>query len=200
MPYSVRLKNHLEEGGHEVKLVTKSKEVSHGDVLFLLSCFEIIGKEVMERNRHNIVVHESDLPHGRGWSPASWQILEGKNEIPITLFEARERVDSGAYYIKDRLQLSGNELLHEWHNKLGCKTVEMCIHYINHIDTLKGIEQEGESSYYSRRTPQDSQLDIGKTIEEQFNLLRIVDNEKYPAFFIIKGQRYELRIKKADER
>ena len=184
MPYSVRLKNHLEEGGHEVKLVTKSKEVSHGDVLFLLSCFEIIGKEVMERNRHNIVVHESDLPHGRGWSPASWQILEGKNEIPITLFEARERVDSGAYYIKDRLQLSGNELLHEWHNKLGCKTVEMCIHYINHIDTLL----------------EESQLDIGKTIEEQFNLLRIVDNEKYPAFFIIKGQRYELRIKKADER
>jgi sialic acid synthase SpsE len=39
-------------------------------------------------------------------------------------------------------------------------------------------------------------LDIDKTIQEQFNLLRIVDNEKYPAFFDFADHRYVLRIEK----
>lgn len=31
---------------------------------------------------------------------------------------------------------------------------------------------------------------------EQFNLLRIADNENYPAFFILNGQKYILKIYK----
>ena len=34
-----------------------------------------------------------------------------------------------------------------------------------------------------KRTPADSEIDPGKSILEQFNLLRIVDSERYPAFF-----------------
>jgi methionyl-tRNA formyltransferase len=30
-------------------------------------------------------VHESALPQGQGWSPMTWQILEGASPIPVTL-------------------------------------------------------------------------------------------------------------------
>jgi len=54
--------------------------------------------------------------------------------------------------------------------------------------------QSGVESFYPKRTPKDSNLDINKTIKEQFNLLRIVNNEEFPAFFEIDGHRYALKI------
>ena len=59
---------------------------------------------------------------------------------------------------------------------------------------MKGKSQRGEETFYKKRTPKDSELDINKTIKEQFNLLRIVDNEKYPAFFKFKNKIYTLKI------
>ena len=43
---------------------------------------------------------------------------------------------------------------------------------------------------------EDSLLDFNKTITEQFNLLRVVDNDKYPAFFENQGEKYFLKITK----
>jgi len=43
----------------------------------------------------NLVVHESDLPRGKGFAPVKWQILDGKKEIPVCLLETTEQVDSG---------------------------------------------------------------------------------------------------------
>jgi len=50
-------------------------------IVFILGYHKIIKKEYLKNNKYNIVVHESDLPKGKGWVPLFWQILEGKNEI-----------------------------------------------------------------------------------------------------------------------
>ena len=42
--------------------------------------------------------------------------------------------------------------------------------------------------------PAGQATDIYKSIEEQFNHLRIVDNKKYSAFFIKDGVRYVVKI------
>ena len=59
--------------------------------------------------------------------------------------------------------------------------------------------QEGEETFYNRRNSKDAELDINKTIKEQFNLLRISDNERYPAFFKIEGKKYSLKIYKESD-
>lgn len=41
----------------------------------------------------------------------------------------------------------------------------------------------GKESFYPKRSPKDSELDINKSLNEQFNLLRIASNEDFPAFF-----------------
>ena len=53
-----------------------------------------------------------------------------------------------------------------------------------------------EETFYRRRLKSDSELDIHKSIKDQFNLLRIADNEKYPAFFVLNGNKYLLKIYK----
>lgn len=192
--YNADLKQKLEKLGHLVKLIHSKNELENSDVAFFLSCFEIISNNLLSLSKNNIVVHASNLPKGKGWSPASWQILEGKNIIPLTLFEASEKVDAGDIYLQDKLVLDGCELIDEWQDKLGKKIVQMCITYVSKYKKMKGESQRGEETFYKKRTPKDSELDINKTIKEQFNLFRIVDNEKYPAFFKFKDKTYILKI------
>lgn len=193
--YSLNLKELFEKRGHIVDLISSRDDIKKGDIAFLLSCFEIIPEKYLKLNKNNIVVHASRLPEGKGWSPASWQILEGKNEIPLTLFEAVNAVDAGKIYMQDEIKLEGTELIDEWQSKLGEKIIEMCFQYVENYPVL-GKEQIGESTFYPKRKPQDSRLDINKSIKEQFNLLRIVDNEKYPAYFEIAGKPFIVRIER----
>lgn len=86
--------------GHRVHWTHEVKALGSGDVCFYLSCSQIVPSSILGNFAHNLVVHESDLPQGKGWSPLTWQILEGCNRIPVTLFEAVEKVDSGDIYLK----------------------------------------------------------------------------------------------------
>lgn len=169
------------------------------DIVFILGYHTIIPKKYLEPHTHNVVIHESALPQGKGWAPMFWQILEGKNEIPFTMFEASFGVDNGDIYMQKTLKLNGFELNSELRDKQARFTIHMCLEFISNYDKYKiPTPQEGDESYYQRRGKKDSQLDTEKSIDEQFNLLRIVDNENYPAFFEIAGTRYILKIEKVE--
>ena len=184
---------------HEIDLYFNASEILEGDMLFLLGCTSIISREILQRNKHNLVVHESDLPMGKGWSPVAWQVLEGKNTIPIVLFEANEKLDAGPIYLRDYIELDGTELLPEIKQKQGKKTAALVYRFVKKWPSIRGKAQTGEATYYRKRTEMDDELDPEKTVGEHFNHLRIVDNEKYPAWFHYKGQKYIIKIFKADK-
>jgi methionyl-tRNA formyltransferase len=194
MPYVDDLKARLK--GHDIYHVFDSRDVQPGEVLFILSCEKILKSDVLEKNKRNIVVHPSKLPKGRGWSPVAWQVLEGSNKIPVSLFEAQESVDAGHVYILDYIELNGTELNDEIKHLQGIKTVEMCVRFINEYDSIEGTPQNGEPTFYKKRTAQSSCMDIKKSIEEQFDLLRVVDNDRYPAHFFIRGKKYIIKIER----
>lgn len=181
---------------YDILHIYSQDDIQTGDILFLLSCEKIIPKEKLLMNKNNIVVHPSKLPKGRGWSPLAWQILENKNEIPVTLFEASENVDAGNIYIVDYIKLEGHELNEEIKDKQGLITIKMVKQFIENYHTITSSPQIGTPSFYKKRTKLNSELDINKSLKDQFNLLRIVDNEKYPAFFNLNGNTYILKIYK----
>ena len=123
-----------------------------------------------------------------------WQILEGSQEIVFTLFEADSGVDDGAWYFKDRLHLDGFELHDELRHKQAEATLDICKKFLISYPDVKAREQSGRESFYPKRSPKDGELDINRSIKEQFNLLRICSNEEYPAWFEIEGRRYVLKI------
>ena len=184
--------------GHDVSIAFKTEEIPSGDLAFYLSFPNIVSREILLRNKHNLVLHASDLPSGRGWSPWVWQILEGKNKIPVCLLEAAEKVDAGVIYLKDYVDLKGNELLNEIRIALANTINHLILQFIkSYPEILKNAQQQiGEPSFYLKRSTNDSQLDVNKTILEQFNLLRTVDNESYPAFFYLQGCCYKIKIEK----
>ncbi len=194
VPYAIELRDKINDKYGDCQLLFKHEEVTKGDVLCLLSCEKIF--KDLDKNKYNLVVHESDLPKGKGWSPLTWQVLEGKNRVPITLFEAEEKVDAGAIYLQDEIVLEGHELLPEIKHIQGKKTNELILKFLEQYPNVKGRTQKGEETFYARRTAKDSCLDIHKNIEEQFNLLRVCDNERYPAYFVKDGVEYIIKIEK----
>lgn len=197
--HCLQLKKELEARGYFVSYADSPKKLEEPlDVVCILSYPRIVSADFLNKHEHNLVAHSSALPSGRGWSPLNWQILEGKNDIPVTLFEAEEELDSGVIYLQKYLKLEGHELLSEILDMEGKLINEMIIEFLEDYDrVLKNArEQKGEATFYERRRPKDSRLDPYKTIADQFNLLRAVDNERYPAFFEYKGHKYILKIYK----
>lgn len=192
IPYARELVNELQRLDHNVVIRHSAKEVIEGEVLCLLAC-ERIFKD-LSKNKHNLVVHESALPKGKGWSPVSWQVLEGKKRIPVTLFEANEKLDSGVIYNQKHIFLKGNELWPEIKRQQGEVTIELILEFIEKYPNNVGKEQIGDESSYEKRTSNSSKLDVTKSIQDQFNLLRVCDNERYPAFFEMDGIKYYLKI------
>jgi methionyl-tRNA formyltransferase len=76
----------------------------------------------------------------------------------------------------------------------GIVTVKMIKQYLSQFNSITGTVQSGEETFYPRRRQKENELDINKTIAEQFNLLRVVDNERYPAHFFINDKKYILKI------
>jgi methionyl-tRNA formyltransferase len=169
-------------------------QITCGDIAVFLSCEKKIGKDILARNKHNIVIHQSDLPLGRGWSPVAWQVLEGKNQIPVTMFEVNDVFDGGDVYAKSFMVLNGTELVDDIRKEQMRVSVDMIKGFLANYPNNVCTKQVGEPTYYGKRTELSSELDINKTIAEQFSQMRIADNEKYPLFFVRNGIKYKLRI------
>ena len=185
------------EKHHSVSLVYDKESLKSGDILFLVSCSQFI--DVDERNKYTatLVLHASDLPTGRGMSPYIWSVLNGENQITVSLLEASEPVDSGDIWLKTKFCLEGHELLPEINAKLFDAELLLMSQAVEKFENITPIPQTGEpGTYMKKRSPADSRLDPEKTIVEQFDLLRVVDSQRYPAFFDYRGKRYVLRIEK----
>ena len=184
--------------GYSVCWVHETDQLLEGDLCFYIACSKIVSKDVLKKFKNNLVIHESDLPRGKGWSPLTWQILENKNKIPVTLFEAESKVDSGVIYDQEWITFEGHELVDDLRYKQAGATLDLCkrfvINYPSSIDSHH--TQAGGETFYKRRSSEDSELNPNKSIKDQFNLLRIVDNKKYPAFFEQSGYLYQLKISK----
>jgi len=189
----------IDSMGHSATLVFDKAKLQGGKILFLVSCGQIIRNA--ERQKYNavLVLHASDLPKGRGWSPHVWSILGGENKITVSLLEASEPVDSGAIWLKKEFTLEGHELLPEINAKLFATELLLMTQAVEKFEAIKPIVQvDDPGPYLPKRSPADSQLDPYKTIAEQFDLLRVVDSQRYPAFFNYRGKRYLVKIEKVE--
>jgi methionyl-tRNA formyltransferase len=194
IPLTEELVDRLNNSGHDAKLCRNHRDVREGYVAFYLSCVKITPKEVLRLNKYNPVVHPSDLPKGRGFSPLWWQVLEGKNQIPVCMFNAVPELDAGPIIYREEISLKGSELIEELREVFGKKTLDLCYKFMQEEEPIRMADQTGAQTYYPRRSSRSGQLDVSKSIADQFELLRISDNERWPAWFQYRGRKYILKV------
>lgn len=179
-----------------VSLVHDQSQLQDGDYCFLLGCSQILKRSVNKKFKKIFVVHESDLPKGRGWSPLSWEILNNSYQFYVSLIQISDRIDSGNIYLKKRFKLKGNELYCEWKKIQANYSFIVIKQFLLLKNKDVSLKQLGDATYYKRRKPEDSELNINLPLIEQFNLLRIVDNDSFPAFFRYRNSKFFLKISK----
>lgn len=185
-------------GGYDSSAFTKlesTKDNLHGgDLLVLISVPEILTSEFLSRYRLCLVIHGSNLPIGKGWSPIVWQLLAGEKDFTMSLIEASHPVDSGDIWHKVHFEIPRDLLFNEIQNLISSKTIELIDFAIYNLDSTSPECQVGESSFFPRRTLDDSELDPSKPLELLFDQIRVCDPNRYPAFFRLRGKKYKLTI------
>ena len=170
--------------------------VDGGDFLFLISCHEIIPSSLRIRFKYILVVHASDLPAGRGMSPHIWQILEGKKELIITLLDAADQLDAGDIWMQECVYIPSTALHDEINHIIFMSEIRLIEWALVNCETKSAYPQKGASSYYRKRTHQDSQIGIDATFKEAFNLLRVADPVRFPAFIEYEGVRFKIILER----
>ena len=186
-------------GQHQIDLVRSKSELTHGNVLFLISCAEIVTLANRQLYSKTLVVHASDLPHGRGWSPHIWQIIDGAPTLTVTLLEAANKVDSGDIWKKIELSVNKDALWDEINQLVFDAELKLMNFAVENFDTIKPQKQSTaiEPTYYPKRSPTDSKIDPTKSIQDQFDKIRVCDPDRFPAYFELHGCKYNLKLEKA---
>lgn len=193
--------NKLKKFSSDIKILESHYKLKKNyDINIIFSYFRIIPKKYLSKSKINLVPHESNLPKGKGMSPLTWQILQGKRKVFFSLIEANSKIDNGMIYYKKQKIIPKNALFNEIKKIQFDENLKLILKFIKFYKIKKKAPkskpQFGKSTFYKKRTPKDSEIKITDTILSQFNLLRIVDNKNYPAFFKIYGNKYFLRISK----
>lgn len=187
------------KGRHQIDLVRSKSELSHGNILFLISCSEIVTQADRQPYPKALVIHASDLPVGRGWSPHIWQLIGGATTLTLTLLEAANKVDSGDIWTKLEIVVSKDALWDEINHLVFDAELKLMDFAVENFDTIKPQPQATAivPTYHPKRSPADSKIDPQKSIQEQFDLIRVCDPDRFPAYFELHGCKYNLRLEKA---
>jgi methionyl-tRNA formyltransferase len=186
---------------HRIKLCHSKTELGGGDILFLVSCSEVIPAKERAAYRTSLVLHASRLPVGRGWSPHIWSILEGARQITVTLLEAGDEVDTGRIWRQVSFPVAEHMLWDEINAALFEAELQLMDFAVTEFNTVSPRPQPEnvDPTYRQRRTAEDSKIDPDGSIAEQFNKIRVCDPTRYPAFFELHGHFYKLSLEKIND-
>jgi len=148
----------------------------------------IIPKPILE-NFKCVCFHESNLPKFRGGSPIQNQIIRGIKKTKTTAFFMNDKIDSGDILLKKSLSLEGT--LDEIFQRMIKNDYEMIIKIIK--GNYKINKQKGKPTYYKRRNPKESELDLNKSKQYIYNFIRML-SDPYPNAFI-KSKKHKIIFK-----
>tara|TARA_A100000164_G_C21762681_1_gene702371 strand:- start:111 stop:758 length:648 start_codon:yes stop_codon:yes gene_type:complete len=199
--YRNHIRSRFKKFANTIKILDNHKDLKKKyNVNIVFSYFKIIPKKYLLYSKNNLITHESKVPKGKGMSPLTWQILKNKNKIFFSLLEADTKIDSGTIYYRKKVKIK-KDLLFDEIKKIqlieNLKLLEKFLKFLKRKKRApKSFIQVGKSTYFKKRLPKDSKIDINESIRSQFNLLRVSDSKNYPTFFKMYGKKYKIIISK----
>jgi methionyl-tRNA formyltransferase len=142
-----------------------------------------------------IVFHSTDLPEGRGWAPVYYTLAKGIEYFTVTAFRPDEMIDHGEIVAKARFRIQPDHTapwLRSWSREIGVMMAAQILDKFSH-GQIRGQAQRGQGSTYARRRPEENEVQISATLESLVPHLRACE-ASHPAFFLLEGKKYLIRI------
>jgi methionyl-tRNA formyltransferase len=125
--------------------------------------------------------------------------LDGAKSITVSLLDAEDEVDSGAIWAKREISVPLGALYDEINKALFETEISLMSEAVARInDETAPVPQDAtvEPTFHRKRTPADSEIDPSLSLEALFNKIRLMDPERYPAYFYLHGQKYTIELRK----
>lgn len=177
-----------------IKFSKNKNKIKGEDLVLVLSYTKILDSKFLKKNKLVLVAHPSNLPLDKGFAPVQNQILKNRKKIFFSLIKAEKKVDAGPICLKTSFNLDGLELYEDMRIKQGKALIKLIQKFLIIYPKINFKKQTGKSTFNKKRNVKDYKLNIKKNIMSQFNILRICNNENYPAHFFYKKQKYILKI------
>ena len=155
--------------------------------IFFLHWSHLVPDEIV-KNYECVCFHMTDVPYGRGGTPLQNLIVRGHTKTKISALRMTTELDAGPVYMKRFLSLEGNA------EEIYIRAGRICVEMIGIIveRQIKPFPQSGEVVTFKRRVPSESEIVKPASIDNIYDMIRMLDAASYPKAFIKKdGFRYE---------
>ena len=153
------------------------KDLSKFDLIIPWSYRKVIKN--VNQTSNIIIIHSSELPHGKGWAPIYYSINEGQSNYVITCFCATDQVDEGDIIIKASFPLLPQytaPYLREIDREISFVLIKKILDKWPDGKFITS-KQEGKGSYRARRFPDDNEVQTSKTLDSMISHLRSVESK-----------------------
>lgn len=142
-----------------------------------------------------VVFHMTDLPFGRGPEPLQHLIALGYGETKLSAIKVVKNIDAGPIYLKQTLCLEGSaEEIYMRCSDSIFNMIKLMVDVDQRGHPLIPEPQEGEPTFFTKRTKFDSQLPIGVDLKKLYDHIRMLDAESYQAAYIDRaGFKFEFK-------
>ena len=143
-----------------------------------------------------IGIHGSSdfLPKGRGRSPINWSLIEGQKRFIFHYFLIKPGIDDGDIFYFEAVDINDFDTCRTIYYKNSIVSKKVLLEWIPRLASGEYVafKQQGDPTYYLKRTPEDGLIDWSKNVFEIYNFVRALTHPYPGAFSYIDGERVEI--------
>ncbi len=153
------------------------------DLCFCGGWSQIIDKKILDiPNRGFLGFHSSRLPEGRGGAPVNWSLIDGADEVWISLFHYEPGVDAGDVLAQGSIPVKQRDDIGTVFDALASEACRLTTSVRTDLEA-GAVDTKPQSlsaaSYRPRRQPQDGIIDWHREPDAQYDWIR-AQTDPYP--------------------
>lgn len=168
-----------------------------GYVLLSVGFPYLLSSNVIRRHNVRLNLHPTLLPKYRGPTSGPYILINDEKESGSTVHMLEEQMDAGDIVVQSRVAISKFDTNRSLQRKVYESEPELILRAISHLDNGLPLVKQNEcdaTSFPVKRTPNDSEIDSRKSLNDLYDLIRACDPDNYPAFFMIEEEKVCIRL------
>ena len=168
-----------------------------GDLLVVNGWQRLIPEAVLESFTYGALGNHGSamgLPKGRGRSPLNWSLIQGYDRFLLSVIRLAPGADDGDVVTTRKFDVNEYDDIETLYYKVTVRLKEMfaaCLGPITRGE-WEFTEQEGDPTFYPKRTPDDGDIHWGDSTRDVYNLVRAVTDPYPGAFTFHQGTRIDV--------
>lgn len=161
------------------------------DVVIISTFNKILNKEFLKLSKF-INIHHGKLPKQKGRASINWAIINGRNQVYITIHQVSAKLDAGPIIYQKKIIIKKNDDYKNIKNKVNIflknDLSKIILKYLEKKIISKKNDKKQET-WNCGRNPEDGMINFFETRKKVINLIRGIKDKKFGAFCFLKEKK-----------